>query len=150
MLSAMRRTTIVTDDMDLCKKFYVDGLGLEVFYDNVLENETSGKLMQIDSPKVHLVSLKTADEPNGMVGLMKFLEPKGYATREEVKEKVGRTDIVMVFRSDDVNGLYKRLIQLGFTPNTAPLEYEIPQRGMARALSCFDPNGVLCEFTQYL
>ena len=150
MLSAMRRTTIVTEDIELCKKFYVDGLGLEIFYENILENETSGKLMQIENPMVHLVSLKTSDEPNGMVGLMKFLKPEGYSTREGVKNKVGKTDIVMVFRSDDVNGLYKRLKELGFEPNTEPLEYEIPQRGRARALSCFDPNGVLIEFTQYL
>lgn len=150
MISCVRRTSVVTESMEQSKKFYCEGIGLNVFYEDVIESEISGKLMGIESPKVHLVSLNSNDETTGMVGLMKFLRPEGYSTREEVKEKVAKTDIVLVFRTDDVDGVYKRLIELGFTPSTEPLEYEIPQRGWARATSCYDPNGVLCEFTQYI
>ena len=116
MISSVRRTSIVTEDMALSKKFYCEGIGLNVFYENIIENDVSGKLMGMESPKVHLVSLNANDETTGMVGLMKFLRPEGYSTREEVKKQVGRTDIVLVFRTDDVRAVHKRLLDLGFAP----------------------------------
>jgi catechol 2,3-dioxygenase-like lactoylglutathione lyase family enzyme len=147
-LSPIRRNSIVVTDLAASLEFYQRVLGMNVFYDHVIESEAEGKLLGVPGARVRMVSLQAGDAVEGMVGLLEVQDPP-LKTREKVRELVSCPDIALIFLTEDIQGVHEKVSGSGFRVQSPPLEYEIPQRGICSGFSCYDPNGILVEFTQF-
>lgn len=146
--SPTRRTTIVVGDMDASLEFYCGTLGLTVFYDQEIASEEEGRLLGIPGARLRIVSLQSGTADEGMVGLMQFLSPD-INPRAQVRQAVANPDLFLIFLTDDIQGVHARMLQTGADVKCPPIEYEIPGRGTSAGLTCYDPDGVLIEFTQF-
>jgi catechol 2,3-dioxygenase-like lactoylglutathione lyase family enzyme len=146
--SPTRRTTIVVGDMDASIKFYRDTLGLTVFYDQQIASAEEGQLLGFPGARIRIVSLKSESSEEGMVGLMQFLKDD-VNPRAKIRQLLAHPDLFLIFLTDDIQAVHARLLQNGADIKCPPIEYEIPGRGISAGLTCYDPNGVLVEFTQF-
>lgn len=149
MTSPVRRTTIVVSDLEKSLAFYRDTLELEVWYDEQMSAEATGKLLGVPNARVRLVSLQGDKSVVGMVGLLHFISPP-VKPRAQVQRSVwGVPDVALIFSTDDIHSVSDKLQKAGIRIQCPPIEYEIPGRGRAVGLSCYDPDGILVEFTQF-
>lgn len=146
--SPTRRTTIVVSDMEASIAFYRDVVGMEVFYDQKIDSPEEGKLLGVKDAAVRIVSLQSGDSAEGMVGLMSFESPK-IKTRQAVARLVSEPDLCLIFLTDEIEAVHERMVEHGAKVKCAPLEYEIPGRGISAGLTCYDPDGIVLEFTQF-
>jgi|GEM_PF-1078375 len=146
--SPIRRTTIVVADMAASLKFYRDTLGLTVFYDQNIDSEEEARLLGVPGARVRIVSLQAEDKEEGMVGLMQFINPD-LNPRAQIRPLVAHPDLFLIFLTDDIESVHERMVQSGAGVKCAPIEYEIPGRGISAGLTCYDPDGILVEFTQF-
>ena len=147
-MQAIRRTTIVVEDIEKSLKFYRDIMGLEVFYDGEIGADATGKLLGVDGARVRVVSLKGEETTFGMVGLMQYLSPT-VNPRRNVQDMQMPADIVLIFRTTEIHRLYEAFKDAGMRIQCAPVQYEIPGRGMVTGMSVFDDDGVLVELSQH-
>jgi len=143
-----RRTTIVVGDIDTSLRFYRDTLGLTVFYDQVIDAEAEGQLLGVAGAKVRLVALQADGAVEGMVGLMQFIRPD-LNPRAQFRRDIADPDLFLIFLTDDIGGVHDRMVRHGARVKCPPIEYEIPGRGTSAGLTCYDPDGILVEFTQF-
>ena len=150
MISPVRRTTIVVSDMDASLKFYRDYLNMKVFYDQVIQAEAPAKLMGIPDCKVRLVSLQADDSLDGMVGLLEFISPD-YRPRSTIKNAMKAPDTMLLFMADDIDvvATHKHLRDRGARIVSAPLEYDLPDRGTLSGFTCMDPDGILVAVMRF-
>jgi catechol 2,3-dioxygenase-like lactoylglutathione lyase family enzyme len=147
VVSPIRRTAIIVDDMDASLRFYRDALGLTVFYDQEISSPEEGLMLGLPGARVRVVSLQAGDSVIGMVGLVDVIEPR-LAPRAPARAAVGAPDAALVFVTEAIEQVHERLLAAGARMQAAPLEYEIPQRGTCAGMSCYDPNGLLLDITQ--
>ena len=146
--SPTRRTTIIVGDMEASIKFYCDTLGLNVFYDQEINSEKEGLLLGIPGARIRIVSLQSESAEEGMVGLMHILSDD-INPRAKIRQMVANPDLFLIFLTDDITGVHERMLLNGADIKCPPIEYEIPGRGIGAGLTCYDPDGVLVEFTQF-
>lgn len=147
-MQAIRRTTIVVEDIDTSLTFYRDILGLEVFYDGEIGADATGKLLGVDGARVRIVSMKGEDTTFGMVGLMQYITPE-IKPRRSVVEMNLPADIVLIFRTTEIHRLHEAFRDAGMKIQCPPVRYEIPGRGMVTGMSVFDHDGILIELSQH-
>lgn len=146
--SPTRRTTLVTGDIDKSLAFYRDVIGLKVFYDQEIDSEGESKMLGIPGARIRMVSLQSGDQNEGMVGLMSFQSPE-LKTRDAVRKITSQPDICLIFLTDEIEVVYDRMLKHDVVVKCPPIEYEIPGRGISAGLTCYDPDGVIIEFTQF-
>jgi catechol 2,3-dioxygenase-like lactoylglutathione lyase family enzyme len=143
----MRRVSIIVDDMEASLAFYRDTMGLRVFYDQEITSPEEGMMLGLPGAKVRVVSLQSGDSDIGMVGLVEVREP-GLPPKAPVRESVGAPDAALVFVTESMHSMHEKVTTAGVRLQTAPLEYEIPQRGICAGMSFYDPSGLLMDITQ--
>jgi hypothetical protein len=95
-----------------------------------------------------VVRLRGEEADAGTVGLM-YYESSPIQPRRNVTERTSGPDVALVFMTENMKRDYDTLCKNGAKVKCPPIEYEIPGRGIATGLSCYDPNGVLIEYTQF-
>jgi catechol 2,3-dioxygenase-like lactoylglutathione lyase family enzyme len=150
MISAARRTTIVVGDMEKSLIFYRDTLGMNVFYDQVIQAEAAGKLLGVPGARVRIVSLQSDDSLTGMVGLLSFLSPR-VKPRQEIQSRISGPDVLLLFMADDIDveATYKRINQAGFPVVCPPAQYNVPERGAISGLNSLDPDGITAAIMRF-
>lgn len=143
----MRRAAIIVDDLDESLAFYRDTLGLTVFYDAEITSPEEGMMLGLPGAKVRVVSLQSGDSDVGMVGLLEVREPR-LPPRRPVREAIGAPDAALIFITESMKTVEQKARAAGVRIQAAPLEYEIPQRGICAGMSFYDPNGLLMDITQ--
>lgn len=147
-ISPIRRSTVITSDMDASLALYRDALGMTVFYDQTIESPEEARMLGVRRSDIRIVSLMGGDSPEGMVGLMTVGHPPENP-RGRVRAQTEAPDLVLVFTTEDIVDAHRRLETAGAVVQHPPIEYEIPGRGICCGLSAYDPNGVLIELTQF-
>lgn len=146
--SPTRRTTIVVNDIEESIAFYRNIVGMEVFYDQTIDSEEEGRMLGVGQARIRIVSMQSGNSPEGMVGLMAFESPR-IKSRQTVGQLVSEPDICLIFLTDEIEAVHQRMVAHGAQVKCPPLEYEIPGRGISAGLTCYDPNGIVLEFTQF-
>jgi hypothetical protein len=89
----------------------------------------------------------SSDLVSGMIGLMQFLDleaPSSIPT----KRRPGPGDIVIMFGTNKLRELEKRLYDGGFDLDGPPIRLDAPGRAIVYELLGRDPNGVRVAFVQ--
>jgi catechol 2,3-dioxygenase-like lactoylglutathione lyase family enzyme len=150
MISPSRRTSIIVGDMDKALRFYRDLLGMNVFYDQVVDAEATGQLLGVPGAKIRIVSLAVGGSTNGMVGLISFLSPS-LAPRQEARSITTDPDVLLLFMSQDIDLVrtHAALAETGTQIVCPPTAYEVPERGTISGFTCIDPDGITVALMRF-
>ena len=151
----MRRTTIITRNIENSLRLYRDVIGLRVNYDAVVT--MSGVALPAGQPgaRARLVLLNGNDPFIGWIGLMEWLDPP-LADPGPYPRRMGPGGVVLVTNTDDVDGRCAAAAQVpGVVMTAPPRMQEYPGRNGGppiRVHGCnfFDPDGILVEMNQLL
>lgn len=151
----LRRTTIVTGDIDRSLAFYRDALGMKVIYDQPIYTPREAASAEEAEIARRLVFLRANDDYIGVLGLLEYIKP-----RKDVVDLSGRAfqqgTTVLVFNHEDVNGAFERATQVpGVVVLSEPSETQYPSydgKSVIRVLvsSLQDPDGITIEINQVL
>lgn len=151
----MRRTTIITRNIENSLRLYRDVIGLRVNYDAVVT--MSGVALPAGQPgaRARLVLLNGNDPFIGWIGLMEWLDPP-LADPGPYPRRMGPGGVVLVTNTDDVDGRCAAAAQVpGVVVTGEPRLQEYPGRNggppiRVRGCNFFDPDGILVEMNQLL
>jgi catechol 2,3-dioxygenase-like lactoylglutathione lyase family enzyme len=146
----VKRTTLIVRDAERSMAFYRDGLGLTVWYDDVIELSGVGLAAGKRGDQTRLIIMRAQDPVIGMIGLLQFTEPS--LSPPSRRERLGIGDIVFVMQGKDIEGVYERVPQLGGRIHAAPHRFEV--RGAdgvqvaMTSLSFWDPDDYFIEYNR--
>ena len=150
LTTPIRRTTITTHDMDESMRFWCDGLGFTVWYDQVVEDPVVTRLLGVKpgtSVRVAILEAETGD--TGKIGLMQFLGAETSAPPTPRSGPPETGDVVILFQTEQMNAIHQRLKALGFEHVGAPEVIEIPGRETTYEMSVREPTGTRITFVQF-
>lgn len=138
MITGVRHTATMVEDMEKALRFYRDLLGLTVVRDAIEEGDNIDKLFGKPNVRFREVKLSTTDslEDGAVVELSQFLEPYEYINFYHT-----------CLRVDDIEEEYKRLSKEGvrfLCPPFTSLD------GYGRLTCCYDPDGDIVELVEIL
>jgi lactoylglutathione lyase len=139
---------ITVRDMDASLRFYVEGLGLEVHIDRVIEAPSlkgAEGVLGLDFENIHIVYLRI---PN-VSGFVELLEYRGIERLPAEARPCDFGSGHFCFYVDDVDGMHARLVGLGFRARSqhACAITSGPNEG-ARSVYMRDPDGYAVELFQ--
>ena len=151
----MRRTTIITRNIENSLRLYRDVIGLRVNYDTVVT--MSGVALPAGQPgaRARLVLLNGNDPFIGWIGLMEWLDPP-LVDPGPFPRRMGPGGVVLVMNTDDVDGRCAAAARVpGIVMTGEPRMQEYPGRNggppiRVRGCNFFDPDGILVEMNQLL
>jgi catechol 2,3-dioxygenase-like lactoylglutathione lyase family enzyme len=151
----MRRTTIITRNIENSLRLYRDVIGLRVNYDTVVT--MSGVALPAGQPgaRARLVLLNGNDPFIGWIGLMEWIDPP-LADPGPYPRRMGPGGVVLVTNTDDVDGRCAAAARVpGVVMTSEPRLQEYPGRNggppiRVRGCNFFDPDGILVEMNQLL
>ncbi|MEN7343922.1 MAG: VOC family protein [Pseudomonadota bacterium] len=152
--TALRRVSLIVDDIDESLKLYRDVLEFEVNYD--AEVTMSGVALPAGEPgaKARLVLISSNDSWVGWIGLLQWLEPP--LERRGAPDRMGIGDAILVFNTEKVDEHCAAAAQLPEIKVTAAASNTTyPPRGdgepiVVRTCYIFDRDGYFMELNKVL
>lgn len=148
--SEIATISIISDDLDVSRKFYSEGLGLVAVNDAESDDENRDLINDlVDAPRgtrTHLLLFAEPGEPSGKILLIQFL-------RVQRKRLTGRMlpanrgFSMITLASPDLDGLAARLAKLGGRIMTPPTQIQT-HSGRQRIMLVIGPNEELFEILE--
>ncbi|MCG8442886.1 MAG: VOC family protein [Caulobacterales bacterium] len=151
----LRRTTLVVSDIDRSLVFYRDTLGMVAIYDAVIRTPRDAPTTAEAERELRLVFLRANDTYVGVLGLLEYAKPEKTADPQD-RTPFQPGDVVLLFNTEDVAGLYEAAIALdGVEAVAEPTPTEYPSydgQGVLRVITStvLDPDGHAVEINQLL
>jgi catechol 2,3-dioxygenase-like lactoylglutathione lyase family enzyme len=144
----LKRTTLIVRDAERSRRFYVEVLGFQPWYDDQIVLGGVGLAAGAQGDRTRLVIVRAQDAQIGMLGLLQFTEPPLPAPATE-RTRLGIGDVVFVMQTDDVAEVHRRLQDWGARIHAAPHAFEVRgadgQLVRMTTVSFFDPDGYFFE-----
>lgn len=137
-LTPVRRTTIVTADVDASLRFYRDLLGFTVEYDQVVTDTGTLALLAPGATEGRAIALRYGEKLGGSIGLFWTL---GLPDQTECQSPAPPGAVSVLLLTDDLTTLRARLDDAG-VPGVTPTASYDQSRGPTDVYSVFDPNCV--------
>jgi catechol 2,3-dioxygenase-like lactoylglutathione lyase family enzyme len=144
-LSPVRRTTIMTADVEASLRFYRDLLGFTVEYDVPVTDPGQLALIAPGALRGRAIALRQGARLGGSVGLSWVDTLRPAAGGCDLVPQAGKT--AMLILTDNLPALYARLKAAQVPFVTGPVAYD-QSRGPTDAFTVFDPNCVRVAFAQ--
>jgi catechol 2,3-dioxygenase-like lactoylglutathione lyase family enzyme len=143
LISDLRRVTLIVADPLPALAFYHDLLGLEIIYDQRVDDPAQLQLLGPDITRARAIAL-AASRPGidgASLGLVQLWTDVG------MYRPPGDRDLALLFRSSDLSGLYARLqaAKVSFVSGTSSYSQS---RGPTEAFTVRDPLGNRVSFAQ--
>lgn len=141
---AVRHFGIVVGNMERSLRFYRDLLGLRVVRTMDESGEHIDNMLSLQNVRVSTVKM-SADNGSTLVELLKFKShPRETPAKCEVYS-IGLSHVA--FTVDDLDGVYRRLLQAGVRFKAPP---RLSPDGYAKVTFCQDPDGTLVELVEVM
>ena len=151
MKNIVKRTTLIVRDMDVSLRWYQHVMGMDIYYDDIVELSGVGMAAGKKGDKTRLIILKCEHDEIGMIGLLQWIDPP-LAAPAEIPTSVSYGNPTFVVGGDDVMESHRRAMELGTRVHAEPHEWSIKgANGMMKhflGLSLFDPDGYFYEINQ--
>ena len=145
MLRGVHHAGVTVSSLDRALTFYRDVLGLEVFVVAERRDETIGAIIGYPGAAIKLAFCGVPGD-SARIELLEYLEPRGAGTDGETFRPASGH---VCFRVDDIDALYRRIADAGYTPrSTAPVTISEGPNAGARAFYVRDPDGYTVELFQ--
>lgn len=139
---------ITVDDMDVALRFYMEGLGLEIHLDRVIEGpylKGPGGVLGLDFDTIRVAYLRV---PNSD-GFVELLEYRGIERLSAAARPCDYGAGHFCFYVDDVDGMHERLVAMGYRARSAtPRAITSGPNEGARSVYMQDPDGYPVELFQ--
>ena len=157
LIDTVRRTTITTYDIGESLRYYVDTLGMEIWFDTTLIDEVVCEVYDLPAnTPVRVVILRGDIESaesthgpvvSGMVGLMEFV---GLPAPDQppARQRPVSGEIVLMFGTQHMLEIEARIKSAGFHLQGPPIRLGVSGRNVVYELLGRDPNGVRIAFSQ--
>lgn len=151
MNNVLKRTTLIVRDAERSLAFYRDVLGMTVWYDDEIVLSGHGLAAGAPGDRTRLVIMQAQDPVIGMLGLLQFTSPPLDAPAR-ARQRLAIGDVVFVVQTDDVDAVWRRLVDWGARVHAAPHAFEV--RGAdgtlvrMTSLSFWDRDGDFFEVNQ--
>lgn len=143
MVGPVRRTTIVSGDLERSLWFYRDTLGLVESADEAIHDESFARLFGAPSGEARRVTLRCEGADRGMVSLVSF-SPDRYRPRQVIRGALeGEPDFILLLLTDSIRSTHEKMRAEGIRIVCSPVQYDVPGRGAVSGFTCYDPEGVL-------
>ncbi len=138
----MNHTGFVVKDLEVSRKFYIEGLGLEELRKFDIQSEELGQVVGYPNARIYASMLAGAD--GHMLEIIQYVDPPTLDTADPIlyeRRRIGGTHLA--FFVEDSVAVWKRLVSIGGTALNDPIEV-LP--GM---WECYmqDPDGNWIEIT---
>ena len=139
MITGIHHACFTVSNLKRSIAFYRDILGMEVLWDSVeagieYKGERSDKVTGCPGTEQHLVYLGVG---GGILELVEYMPP-GKPLENHKASDVGAAHVC--FKTDDIHGLYERLLDNGYRVHCKP------QQGPSQLVMYFrDPDGIILE-----
>ena len=145
MLRGVHHAGVTVASLDRALAFYRDVLGLEVFVVAERRNATIGAIVGYPGAAIKLAFCGVPGD-SARIELLEYLEPRGDgADGETFRPASGH----VCFRVDDIDTLFKRIVDAGHAPRSAaPVSITEGPNAGARAFYVRDPDGYTVELFQ--
>ena len=142
MVTHVRHSGIVTDDLESSLKFYRDLLGFE----EVRRMEESNPFIEtvLGVKGVDVTTIKMSDSGGGQIELLYFKSHLEKRSKREIND-IGISHVA--FTVDDVNQLYGQLKKSGIAFISSPM---LSDDGGATVAFCRAPEGTFIELVEMM
>lgn len=157
LIDTVRRTTITTYNIAESLRYYVDTLGMEVWFDTTLVDEVvcevydlpAGTPVRVVILRGEIESAESTRGPvvSGMVGLMEFVGLSAPDQSQAARRPVSG-EIVLMFGTQHLLEIESRITSAGFHLEGPPIRLGVSGRNVVYELLGRDPNGVRIAFSQ--
>jgi len=141
---------IAVKDIDESLRFYCDGIGLQVFQDEVISGPDLDASLMIRNGRVRMVLL--ADPSGNMVELLGWINPVVRGRPKEFKDFTSVGLVEVAFMVPDLKQAEESLARIGYKFRSPVWSFgsDLPSYGGAHADMRYvlDPNGVQVELMQ--
>lgn len=158
LIDTVRRTTITTYNIAESLRYYVDTLGMEIWFDTTLVDEVvcevydlpTGTPVRVVIIRGEIESAESTHGPvvSGMVGLMEFV---GLSAPDQTSPPARRPaggEIVLMLGTQHLLEIESRIKSAGFHLEGPPIRLGVSGRNVVYELLGRDPNGVRIAFSQ--
>jgi len=150
MVNIIKRTTLMVRSIEAAVRWYRQVLGMDIYYDDIVEMSGTGFPAGNAGDKTHLVILRAQDPEIGMIGLLQWLEP--VLPAPDVPTAVTYGAPTFVVRTDDVSAACEQARALGTRVHAEPHQWTIKgANGRIKhfiSAGLFDPDGHFFELNQ--
>jgi catechol 2,3-dioxygenase-like lactoylglutathione lyase family enzyme len=157
LIDTVRRTTITTYNIAESLRYYVDTLGMEIWFDTTLVDEVvcevydlpAGTPVRVVILRGEIESAESTRGPvvSGMVGLMEFVGLSSPDQSPAARRPVSG-EIVLMFGTQHMLEIETRITSAGFHLEGPPIRLGVSGRNVVYELLGRDPNGVRIAFSQ--
>lgn len=141
IVKRVNHTGISVRDMERSLQFYRDLLGMELVFDQDLNNvEPLNRVVGMDNASGRVAWLRADDET--MIELWQWDQPKGRPLPDDYKP-ADKGVTHFAFEVDDVDAICERIVQAGFHANTKPVDL-----GMHKTTYVRGPDGEIIEILE--
>ena len=156
--TAVRRTTLLVDDIDRSIDFY-QRLGLTPWFERSSRDTDEGgvvgssELPLTADPKIgRIVIMRGNNDRIGMIGLLGYQRPPLANARGNLVG-IGVGDVIIMVETDDINFVFNRLQETGARFHSPPERFEISNpdgsvRDTGYRMFVYDPDGHLIEVSE--
>ncbi|MBF0444320.1 MAG: VOC family protein [Magnetococcales bacterium] len=143
MITAIRHTGIVVNDLDSAKRFWCNLLGFKVNCQIEESGSHIDAMLGLDGVEVTTVKLAAAD--GNLIELLHFKSHPDKNFWHGAANSTGLTHVALTVR--DLDKIFQRLTEAGFVFN-APPQYS--PDGCVKVTYCRGPEGLLLELVEML
>ncbi|HRX89338.1 MAG TPA: alpha/beta fold hydrolase, partial [Steroidobacteraceae bacterium] len=151
----VRRTTLIVHDADASVRFYRDVLGFELWLDNrgKVTSSSLPSTARLGDPS-RFVIMKGRHPWVGMIGLLQYgaARPAPGLQNRKVPARLQAGDAVLMIETQDLEGIYRRMLEVGTPILRRPESSEVTGAGgtrwVPRFLFAWDPDGHLLELNE--
>ncbi len=145
MRTSLRHVGIVVDNLEIWFEFLQDLLHFQVMVDQVETGDFISKLLGI--PNVTVRTVKLMDENNGIIELLKFINPDSATVNDKRISPNSRGITHIAITVDSIVSVMSGTKKMGFEPVYEP---QISPDG--KVLVCYlrGPESILFEFVEVL
>jgi catechol 2,3-dioxygenase-like lactoylglutathione lyase family enzyme len=144
-VTGILHTGLTVRNLDRSLHFYVDLLGLTHFHSQVGDNAYTRTLVGLPDAVLKAALLRLGDQPGHVLELIEYLHPAGKAVTSRPCDP-GTAHLSL--RTDDLAGLYRRLLPEGVAFVNPPVEVTAGINKGGYLCYLRDPDGFILEFLQ--
>ena len=154
LISPVKRTSIIVNNLNESVSFWKEVFELDTWWEAEVTRDHPDdhvfKLLGIDRADIKVAILQSPGFDYGMVGLFEIVDPNLPSLRQSPPTGMARNEIALIFETDGIEEIRKRLEARGHPLVCDPMRVELEGYPPKIEMTLRDPNGVFINLIETL
>ena len=154
LIGPVKRTSIIVNNLNESVNFWKEVFELDTWWEAEVTkgypDDHVFKLLGIDRADIKVAILQSPGFEYGMVGLFEIVDPNLPSLRATPPDGMARNEIALIFETDNMDEIRKRLKARGHSLVCEPMRVELAGYPPKIEMTLRDPNGVFINLIQTL